>query len=143
MSLGNPHPALVLLASCVIVFGGLLLLGGLGERDHRQRSRVSDAFGSLHEIYDAFPRQLSESDRGRLGLPKKIRREYGDVANEMPSSVHYTIDVVGSSLVATFDDDQEAISGLTIFLSRSGATGSPFKCGGTTPQKFLPVICRQ
>ena len=143
MSFKKLGPLAVLLVSGAIFFAIMIGMGFFGESEHRERTRVSEAYVLMLSIFESSPQQLTQSDRSRLGLPKRVTNEDADAANEMPRTIDFTIDLVDSKLVATFADDQEAISGGTIYLIRLGPAGAPLKCGGTIPAKYLPIVCRQ
>jgi len=120
---------------------GSIIVSGLTDRDERQRIRVSDAFIELHAYYDGFRNQPGAWDRSTLRLPKHFHQNLDNDVSDMPNTIDYTIDVVGEKLVATFGQQQDDVSGLTVFVLLKGNPGPSLKCGGSVPIKYLPKIC--
>ena len=128
----------------LLLFGGCVALGLFGEREHRQRSRVSEAFSELHRVLEAIPGGVAPNERKRLVLPLRHHEERDPVRDvaEFPKTTDFSMDIVGTDIVATFSDDQEAVSGKTVWLRRPGVEGTSVSCGGTVPVKYLPPVCR-
>ncbi len=133
---------LTLMLGTLLLFGGCVALGLFGEREHRQHDRVSSALGELQSVLETIPGGVASNERKRLGLPLRHHEERDDDVNEFPNTTDSSVDIVGTDIVATFSDDQEAVSGETVWLRRPGVAGTKVSCVGTVPVKYLPRMCR-
>ena len=127
--------SLVLLA--LVIESIIFYRPNIKDHEHRQRVRVSDAFIELNAYYDGFRNQPGAWDRSTLRLPKHFHQDRDNDVSDMPDTIDYTIDVHGQRLVATFGEQQDDVSGLTVFILLDGSSRAALRCGGSVPVKYV------